>query len=82
MSVKEKMIKRLLSMPSDYTFNELCSLASKLECTISQDGNGSRCLLISSTGKRLCFHKPHGYSYFKKYIIKDFIVFFQREGLI
>ena len=82
MSVKDKMVNRLLSMPSDYTFIELCGLASKLGCSISQDGNGSRCSIVCNSGAKLCFHKPHGYGYFKKYAIKDFINFFQSEGLI
>ncbi len=82
MSTKDKMIARLLSKPSDYTFIELQGLSSKLGCQISQHGSGSRCILISPAGARYAFHKPHSYSYFKGYVIKDLILFFQREGLI
>ena len=82
MSTKEKMIERLLSVPKDYTYFELRGLALKLGCSISQKRNGSRCMLISPNGARLSFHKPHNYSYFKEYAVKDIIEFFQKEALI
>ena len=82
MSTKEKMIERLLSVPKDYTYFELRGLSSKLGCFISQKGSGSRCMLISPNGARLAFHKPHNYSYFKEYAVKDIILFLQKEGLI
>ena len=82
MSTKEKMIERLLSIPADYTYFEFRGLASKLGCTISQKGSGSRCVLISPNGSRLAFHKPHNYRYFKEYVVKDMISFFRKEGLI
>lgn len=81
MSVKEKMIARLVSLPTDYTFIELRGLSSQLGCVVSQSGNGSRCMIISPSGSKLCFHKPHSYSYFKHYQLKDFITFFRGEGL-
>ncbi len=82
MSAKDKMIARLLTMPSDYTFVELRGLCSKLGCVISQKGRGSRCKIISPAGNVYDFHKPHSYSYFKEYVIKDLISFFRGEGLI
>ena len=82
MSTKEKRMERLLSVPRDYTYFELKGLASALGCTISQKGSGSRCMLISPCGGKLAFHKPHDYSYFKEYAIKDIIMFLQREDLI
>ncbi len=82
MSTKKKLIERLLSVPSDYTYFELRSIASQLGCSISQKGSGSRCLLIAPSGARYAFHKPHNYCYFKEYAIKDLIAFFRGEGLI
>lgn len=76
------MIERLLSVPTDYTYFELQGLISKLGCSISQRGSGSRCMLIAPSGARFAFHKPHNYSYFKEYAVKDLISFLQREGLI
>ena len=38
--------------------------------------------MISPNGARYVFHKPHNYSYFKEYAIKDMISFFRKEGLI
>lgn len=82
MSKKEKMIERLLSVPTDYTFFELKRLSSKLGCVLSQNGSGSRCMLISPQGSRFLFHKPHSYGYFKEYAVKDLISFLRKEGLI
>lgn len=82
MSVKDKMVNRLLSMPNDYTFLELKGLSSKLGCVIQQDRNGSRCALITQSGSKYIFHKPHSYSYFRSYVIKDLISFLRKEGLI
>ena len=82
MGTKEKMIDRLLSIPKDYTYFELKGLASKCKCTLSQKGNGSRCMLIAPSGAKYVFHKPHNYSYFKEYAVKDIISFLRKEGLI
>ena len=82
MSTKEKMIERLLSVPTDYTFFELKGLTSKLGCLISQKKNGSKCAIITPGGAKLVFHKPHNYSYFKEYALKEIISFLRKEGLI
>jgi len=82
LSTKDKMIRRLMSVPKDYTFFELKGLASQLGCFISQKGNGSRCRLISPSGAIYAFHKPHSYSYFKEYAVRDLIAFLRKEGLI
>lgn len=82
MSTKAKMIERLLSSPADYTYFELKGLSMQLGCFISQKGRGSRCILIAPSGAKFAFHRPHNYSYFKEYAVKDMIAFFQREGLI
>ena len=82
MSVKEKMVARLLSIPADYTFFELKSLSIQLGCSISQKRNGSRCVIVTPSGAKRVIHKPHSYCYFKEYAIKDIVSFFREEGLL
>jgi len=62
MSTKEKLIKRLLSLPKDFTFNELKNLLCGLGFIMSNKGktSGSRVRFQNSERKIVIdIHKPH-----------------------
>ena len=60
MSRKEKLLKRMLSIPSDFTFEELKSVLGSLGFSISNKGktSGSRVAFIKEQ-MIIRIHKPH-----------------------
>lgn len=84
MSKKEKAIARLLSVPSDYTYDEAKTLLLMLgfkECNQGRT-SGSRVRFINSYSIQIVLHKPHPSSEFKKYAVRDIIRILDNGGLI
>ena len=84
MSRKEKMIRRLLSVPSDYTFSELTALLQQSGFSLSEKGrtSGSRVMFVSDVHGRIMLHKPHPNGILKTYQINSIIEYLGKEGLI
>ena len=85
MSQKEKLIKRLRSLPKDFTYSELVSLLQQLG--FEEDNKGktscSRVRFYHSK-KRLQYlaHKPHPASIIKEKALKDILNFLDNNELI
>jgi hypothetical protein len=76
MSKEEKLVKRLLTKPNDFTYNELKALLSHLGYVETQSGktSGSRVAFINEKDKHIIrLHKPHPGSELKKYQIEQLI---------
>ena len=83
MSKKEKLLERLSSRPTDFTFDELVTLLGHLGYTISNVGktSGSRVSFIKGQ-KIFRMHKPHPRKELLVYQIKELIEELKQEGLI
>jgi len=84
MSKKEKLIKRLLSSPKDFTFDELVTLLGLLGFWQRNAGktSGSR-VEFTNDGKRyIKFHRPHPGNVLKPYALEDIIEGLKGRGLI
>jgi len=76
MSKIEKLIKKLLSNPKNFTWDELVRLLNHFEYfEISKKGKtgGSRRKFVNDTGDIINLHKPHPLPIIKTYIIKQII---------
>lgn len=76
MSKDEKLIKRLLSKPKDFTYNELRRLLTLLGYSESQSGktSGSRVAFFhEKTQHVIRLHKPHPNNELKQYQIEQII---------
>ena len=85
MSKEEKLIKRLLSKPKDFTYNELRKLLINLGYEESQSGktSGSRVAFIDrSVNHIIRLHKPHPNNELKQYQIEQIIEELQSRRLI
>ncbi|MDR0858922.1 MAG: type II toxin-antitoxin system HicA family toxin [Oscillospiraceae bacterium] len=71
MSKKQKLLKRLQSSPSDFTFDEACTLLTALGFSLSQ-GKGSRVKFVLGT-TIVAIHKPHPQKELKGYQITEII---------
>jgi len=76
MSKEEKLVKRLLSRPKDFTYSELRRLLTFLGYIENQSGktSGSRVSFYNSrTNHIIRLHKPHPGNELKQYQIEQLI---------
>ncbi len=84
MSKKDKLVKRFLAKPSDFTFSELKTLLSYLGYTEFKAGKtaGSRVAFKSSSEHIIRIHRPHPNNELKRYQIDFLIDDLKKRGLI
>ncbi|CAL6170768.1 MULTISPECIES: type II toxin-antitoxin system HicA family toxin [Vibrio harveyi group] len=82
MSRQEKLIKRLLSNPKDFTWDELKKLLGNFGYEML-NGKGSRRKFIHRETKQVInLHEPHPQNIMKKYAIDDVIDKLKELGYI
>ena len=73
MTKAEKLLNRFISLPKDFTYNELLRLLNSLGYT-EQHGSGSRVVFSNERIKHhIKLHKPHPGNVLKRYQI-DLII--------
>jgi len=85
LGTKEKLIKRLLSKPKDFTFEEAETLLNHLTFYRDDKGktSGSRVAFVSKHyPSKIILHKPHPRKELLSYQIKQLIEFLNQEGLL
>lgn len=85
MSQKEKLIKRLLNKPVDFTYDELRKLLGKLGYKESQSGktSGFRVAFFNEKTEHIIrLHKPHPKNVLKQYQIEQLVEELTTRGLI
>ena len=83
MRTEEKMIERLKSCPSDYTYTEARSLAKRFGYVEKNKGStsGSRVLFFRERDKRkIMLHKPHPGDIMKQYAVRQLLANFKENG--
>jgi len=82
MSKREKLLKRLLSKPKDFTFDELKTLLSSLGYEENNAGktSGSAKRFINEKKHIIRLHKPHPSPILKTYVINMLIDELKKEG--
>lgn len=83
MSKKDKLIKRLLKKPKDFTFDEMESLLSYFGYQLKQSGTGSGVKFIKDESNEVInFHKPHPSGILKTYVLDHVIEKLRKDGII
>jgi hypothetical protein len=84
MTKKDKLKERLLSFPSDFTWDELRKLLLSFGYRESNAGktSGSRVRFISDKYSPILLHKPHPKPVIKMYMLKQIIDQLKKEGLL
>lgn len=84
MGQKEKLVKRLLSKPRDFTFEEAETLLRYLSYARSDKGrtSGSRVAFLCEGHSPILLHKPHPRKELLEYQVKQLIEILEQEGLI
>lgn len=84
MSRRDKLIARLKSRPTDFTWDELVRLLKGLgyvQALVGKTG-GSRRRFSHAVGPIIALHKPHPGNVVKMYVIDDVLRVLTEEGLI
>jgi hypothetical protein len=83
-SKKEKLLLRLLSVPRDFTFDEVKTLLNALGYRESNAGktSGSAVRFIGKNNHIIRLHKPHPGPVLKSYLIGMIIDELKKEGFI
>lgn len=85
MSKEEKLKRKLLSLPKDFTFDELTTLLRRFEFEISNKGatSGSRVAFIhKKTGTVIRVHKPHPQKEIGISALKDVLLILKEKNFI
>jgi hypothetical protein len=85
MSTRDKLIKRFLAMPRDFTLDEMSRLFAVLGFGIDNKGgtSGSRLAFVNSAkGLTYNMHRPHPDSVIKMYVMRQVLDFFVENKLI
>jgi len=84
LSRREKLAARLLTRPSDFTFEELITLLGHYGYAIARAGKtgGSRVAFTNSSGDYIRLHKPHPGNILKLYQVDDIIAALAERGLL
>jgi hypothetical protein len=84
LSKKEKLVRRLLLRPADFTFDELTTLLSSLGYSMETAGktSGSRVVFTDKDGNYIRLHKPHPRNILKLYQIDDIAANLTERGLL
>lgn len=84
MGTTDKLIKRFVSLPTDFTWEEMSRLLVSVGYTPENKGktSGSR-VVFKGEGKRpIMLHKPHLGNILKGYVMKQVYCYLKNQGLI
>lgn len=79
----EKLLRRLKSVPNDFTFDEIRALLEAYGYMLSNSGktSGSRVRFIKGS-IAIILHKPHPRKELLEYQIKQILEILEKEGLL
>lgn len=82
MSNKAKLVARLKTFPTDFTWDEATRLLKLCNFTKLPSGSGSRRKFRHIGGKKFLAHEPHPEPILKKYALEDLLEALQNAGEI
>ena len=83
MSTKEKLIKRFINQPKDFTWEELVRLFSVFGFSVDNKGktSGSR-VMFENDDKTYFVHKPHPSNIINKSSMKQILDYLKNNNLV
>lgn len=85
MATIDKLRKRFLSIPTDFSWDELIKFLNSLgyeEVTGGKSGGSRRKFINQGRVYPIILHKPHPKNIVKQYAIKQIIELLQHEGFL
>jgi hypothetical protein len=82
MGKHQKLVRRLISRPKDFTFQEFSTLLAGFGYALNQGGSGSRVRFEHDRHSPLLMHKPHPSPVLKPYLVDQVLDVLKQEGLL
>ena len=84
MGTKEKLVARLKSLPTDFTFDEAERMLTLFGYVKSDKGktSGSKVMFIDGQNRKILLHRPHPGNTLKEYALKEILGKLIRNGNI
>lgn len=84
MSQKDKLEKKLLSDPRDFTFEDASRLVGYYGYSVSNKGrtSGSRVAFVSPDHPTIILHKPHPRKELLPYQVNQLVEYLKKEGFL
>ncbi len=84
MSKREKLVQRFLTLPRDFTWQELVAMLAGFGYELSSSGatSGSRVKFLHDTLPPIILHKPHPTPVLKRYQMEQIAETLRNEGLL
>ncbi len=84
MSKRDKLVRRFLTLPKDFTWNELVAMLAGFGYELSHQGvsSGSRVRFLHPDLPPVILHKPHPTQILKRYQMEQVLEHLKAEGLI
>lgn len=82
MSKKEKLLQRLLSKPTDFTWKELVAVMEGFGYELHTSGGSGRKFIHPETKATAFLHEPHPGKILKAYQIRDILSHLKQEKKI
>ncbi len=84
MSVKDKLVRKVISLSCDVTFGEITKFLKIFGYNLDNKGktSGSRVVFVDENGSKIYFHRPHPSNIVKKVYILEMILLLIKEGKI
>lgn len=82
MSKAQKLRQRLLSIPVDFTWDELVAVLKGLGFKeITNTGSSRRCFIKETSGQKIFLHEPHPQNTVKKYALREVVASLSNFGI-
>ena len=82
MAKVEKVLKRLVSKPADFEWNELKAIMLHLGFELKTTGGSGRKFIHPETGASHFIHESHPSKVLKAYQVRDVVAFLTEEGYL
>ena len=82
MTKAEKRLRRLLSVPADFTWDELVALLADLGFVEVSATGGSYRTFVARSGRKIFIHRPHPNAVLKRYAIREVIAVLEELGIL
>jgi hypothetical protein len=77
----EKRLQRFLSVPADFTWDELVGLLADVGFREISAKGGSYRTFLAASGKKIFIHRPHPNTIIKRYAIREAIATLKDFGI-
>ncbi|MPQ57723.1 addiction module toxin, HicA family [Duganella sp. FT27W] len=82
MSKTAKLVARMICIPADFTWDELCTVLAGFSFTEGKAGGGSYRTFTDKHGRKIFLHEPHPGKIMRRYAVREVVSKLKEFGLL